>query len=92
MQAASVNNHTSPRFWRHYDALPPEIRKQADKNFKLFKTNPQHPLLHFERKKPELWSVRVGGGYRALARQLDDNLIWFWIGSHDEYERLLREL
>jgi hypothetical protein len=87
-----VNNCTSPRFWRHYNALPPEIRKLADKNFQLFKINPQHPSLRFERKKPELWSVRVSGGHRALARQLDDNLIWFWIGPHDEYERIIRDL
>ena len=87
-----MKNFTSPRFWRHYNALPPKIREVADKNFQLFKTSPQHPSLRFERKKPKLWSVRVGGGHRALARQLDDNLIWFWIGPHDEYERLLREL
>lgn len=82
----------TPRFWRCYNALLPEIQKLAVKNFQLFKTNPQHPSLRFERKKPELWSVRVGSGHRALARQLDDNLIWFWIGPHDEYERLLRAL
>jgi hypothetical protein len=87
-----VNNFTSPRFWRHYQALPPEVRKVADKNFQLFKANPQHPSLHFERKKPDLSSVRAGSGHRALARQLDDKLIWFWIGPHDEYERLLRDL
>jgi hypothetical protein len=87
-----VNNYTSPRFWRHYHSLPPAIQKVADKNFQLFKDNPQHPSLRFERKKPELWSVRVSDGYRALARQLDDNWIWFWIGTHDEYERLLKDL
>ncbi|HEY4952472.1 MAG TPA: hypothetical protein VII71_03695 [Verrucomicrobiae bacterium] len=85
-----MNNLTSPRYWRQYNALPPEIQKVADKNFLLFKTNPQHPSLRFERKKPELWSVRVGRGHRALARQLDNNLIWFWIGTHDEYERIIR--
>jgi hypothetical protein len=87
-----MNNLTSPRYWRHYNALPSEIQKVADKNFQLFKKNPQHPSLRFERKKPELWSVRVGSGNRALARQLGGNLIWFWIGPHDEYERLLREI
>jgi hypothetical protein len=87
-----MNNFTSPGFWRHYNALPPKIRDAADKNFQLFKANPQHPSLRFERKTSELWSVRVSAGHRALARQLDDNLIWFWIGPHDEYERLLREL
>ena len=72
--------------------LPPEIQNVADKNFQLFKSNPQHPSLHFERKKPDLWSVRVGRGHRALARQMGDDLVWFWIGPHDEYERLLRDL
>jgi len=65
-----MNNLTSPRYWRHYNSLPLEIQRLADKNFQLFKTNPQHPSLHFERKKAELWSVRVGSGYRALGRQL----------------------
>jgi hypothetical protein len=85
-------SNTTPRFWRYYNALTPEIRQLASKNFKLFQSDSQHPSLHFERKKPNLWSVRVGRGHRALAKQSDDNLIWFWIGSHDEYERLLREL
>ncbi|MGZ5508384.1 MAG: ParE family toxin-like protein [Limisphaerales bacterium] len=58
----------------------------------MFESNHQHPSLHFERKTSELWSARVGGAHRALARQMDDNLIWFWIGSHDEYERLLRDV
>jgi len=87
-----MNNFTSPRCWRCCNSLPPEVQKIAGKNFQLFRQTPQHPSLHFERKKPELWSVRVGGGHRALARQLGDNLIWFWIGSHDDYERLLKEI
>jgi len=87
-----MNSLASPRYWRHYHALSPEIQKLADKNFQLFKENPRHPSLRFEQKRPELWSVRVGSGHRALARRLDNNLIWFWIGPHDEYERLLREL
>lgn len=50
-----MNNFTSPRFWRHYNSLLSEIRRLVDKNFHLFKANPQHPSLHFERKKPDLW-------------------------------------
>jgi hypothetical protein len=56
-----MKNFTSPRFWRHYHALPPEVQRVADKNFQIFKNNPQHPSLHFERK-PDLWSVRAGSG------------------------------
>jgi hypothetical protein len=87
-----MTSSASPRFWRCYNGLPPEIRKLADKNFQLFRLNPQHPSLHFERKKPEVWAVRLSSGHRALGRQIGDHLVWFWIGPHDEYERLLREL
>jgi hypothetical protein len=58
-----MNNFTSPRYWRHYNALPPEIQKVADKNFRLFKKNPQYPSLRFEREKT---GVVVG-------------LRWWWI-------------
>jgi hypothetical protein len=34
--------------------------------------------------------VRVSRGYRALALRHDDELTWFWIGPHDEYERILK--
>jgi hypothetical protein len=37
----------------------------------------------------EFWSARIGSNYRALAAEKEDGLEWFWIGSHDEYERLI---
>ena len=55
----------SPRFWRHYRELPESVRKLADKNFQLLKTDPYHPSLHFKRID-RVWSVRVGAHYRAL--------------------------
>jgi len=38
-----------------------------------------------------VWSVRVGAGYRALAILEDDTFFWYWIGDHDQYEKLLAE-
>jgi hypothetical protein len=38
-----------------------------------------------------VWSVRVGGGYQALAILEDDTFLWYWIGDHDQYEQLLAE-
>ena len=76
-------------FWLHYRRLPLEYNKLADKKFELLKSNPRHPSLHFK-KIGELWSVRVGLHYRALA--LDnppDGVVWFWIGVHDEYDHLI---
>ncbi len=73
-----------------YDALPPQIRKLADKNFALLRRNPKHPSLHFKRIREDLWSVRVGHDYRALAIEGKDGFQWFWIGSHADYDALLK--
>jgi len=79
----------SPRFWKHYGELPADIRRLADKNFELLKRDPKHPSLHFKRIE-RFWSVRVGLDYRALAVDGPEGLIWFWIGTHAEYDHLLK--
>lgn len=79
-------HHTSPSFWKYYHDLPEEIQVQADKNFELLKENPNHPSLHFK-KVGKFWSVRVSLEYRALGTDVDDGILWFWIGIHPEYER-----
>ena len=78
----------SPRFWRHYRKLAEAIQKLADKNFELLKADPHHPSLHLK-KVDQLWSVRVGAHYRALGRDGHDAIVWFWIGSHAEYDKLV---
>jgi hypothetical protein len=45
--------------------------------------------LKERRHTGRFWSARVGGGYRALAMIQGDEAEWFWIGPHDEYDRLL---
>ena len=62
----------------------------AKKKFQLLKTNPMHPSLHFK-KVGNFWSVRVGINYRALAIEDGDDFIWVWIGSHDEYEEMIKQ-
>lgn len=83
-----MRSSTTPEFWRAYAALPPDIRKTARKNFRLWRENPRHPSLRFA-KKGSIWSARVSSGYRALAVEVPDGYLWFWIGSHDDYERML---
>ena len=80
-----------PRFWRHYRQLPKEVQGLADKNFKLLKADPHHPSLHFKKlgKTKRLWSVRVGVHYRALGVEKPEGIVWFWIGTHAEYDKLL---
>ncbi len=80
-----------PRFWRHYRALPEQVKRVADRNFKQLKANPYHPSLHFKKvgRRKQLWSVRVGEHYRALGRDKPEGVVWFWIGTHADYDKLL---
>jgi hypothetical protein len=83
-----VNHFASPDFWFHYRQLPPEIRDLADKNFEFLKQNLRHPSLRLK-KVGVFYSARVGLHYRVLAKERSEGLVWFWIGHHSEYDRLL---
>jgi hypothetical protein len=83
-----VKHHASAAFWSSYNALPQETRLLADKTFALLKENPRHPSLRFK-KIGEYWSARVGIHYRALAVEATDGVVWFWIGSHADYDKIL---
>ncbi len=84
-----MRHFASASVWEAYGKLPGHIRNLADKNFALLKENPQHPSLQFK-KAGRFWSARVGLRYRALAVEDDDDLVWFWIGSHAEYDAFVR--
>ena len=81
---------TIARFWKCFDTLPENVKKVAKEDFKLLKNNPKHPSLHFK-KIGKFWSARVGLSYRSLAVQDGEDFIWVWIGSHDEYDRMLKQ-
>ncbi len=86
-----MKHMTLPRFWKHYAALPEEVQQLADKNYKLLQSDQFHPSLHFKKvgKKKQLWSVRVGEHYRALGQDKPEGVLWFWIGTHAQYDQLL---
>lgn len=79
----------SPAFRGCYHASPEPVRALADKNHALLRTDPHHPSLQLK-KIGRFWSARVGLRYRALAVEIADGLLWFWIGSHADYDRLIR--
>lgn len=84
-----MKHFASRAFWDAYDKLPEQVRALADKNYALLKTDPRHPSLHFK-KIGRFWSVRVGLRYRALAVEVDENLVWFWVGSHADYDAIVK--
>lgn len=83
-----MKHRASEKFWKFYDELPEQIQKLADQNYELLKGDPRHPSLRFK-KVGRFWSVRVGIHYRAAAVEDGEDFVWFWIGHHSEYDRLL---
>jgi len=88
-----VRSRATPRFWAAYRQLPPDIRDLARKAYRLFRENARHPSLQFKKVHHDsIYSVRVTLGYRALGLLEDEEITWFWIGTHDAYDRLLENL
>ena len=83
-----MKHFTSQKFWALYGALPTDVRALADKNYELLKSDSRHPSLHFK-KIGDLWSVRVGAHYRALAVEVEGGMYWLWVGTHAEYEKII---
>ena len=83
-----MKHAASGRFWDCYNLLPAPVRELADKNFQLLKRDPKHPSLHLKRAG-KYWSARVGRNYRALGVEIPEGILWFWIGTHAEYDRLI---
>ena len=84
-----MKHFASTRFWRLYEALPADVRAVADKNYELLRANPRHPSLHLKRID-DLWSVRAGIDHRALGIEVPEGIMWVWIGTHGEYDKIIR--
>lgn len=84
-----MKHFASPDFWDAYDRLPRSVQRLADRSYELLKRNPRHPSLKFKRVG-RFWSARVGIRYRALGVDADGDIVWFWIGSHADYDRLTK--
>jgi len=88
-----VISHTTERFRKAFRKLPKSVQRQAKEAYKLFSKNPYHPSLRFKQihsQKP-IYSVRVGLGYRAVGVRDGEEIVWFWIGSHADYDKLIAE-
>jgi len=85
-------SRTNERFWKCYNALPEDVKKEARRAYRQFKINPYHPGLRFKRvhSTRAIFSVRITKDYRAVGIQQDKYIIWYWIGSHSDYDSLLK--
>jgi mRNA-degrading endonuclease RelE of RelBE toxin-antitoxin system len=86
-----VKSRTTAQFRKAFAELPEQVQEQTRKAYRQFKQNPNHPSLRFKKVHPELpiYSARISRSYRAVGQLEGDTVIWFWVGSHAEYDRLL---
>lgn len=89
-----MTSKTTDRFRKAYVQLPEHVRRRAREAYRLFSDNPKHPSLRFKHVHPTrpIYSARVGLGYRALAVWDADVVVWFWIGTHADYDQLIQSL
>jgi len=85
-----MKSFRSEQFRKMYARLPASIQEQARTAYQLFRKNPYHPSLHFKqiRQDAPIYSARVGKGYRAVGKRENDTIVWYWIGSHADYDKL----
>jgi hypothetical protein len=89
-----VTSHLTAGFIARFRRLPARIQRVARRSYKQWKENPSHPGLQFKRvgKRKPVYAVRVGIGWRALGLKMDDIVVWFWIGSHAEYDAIVPQM
>lgn len=80
------------QFLKSFAQLPEHVRQQARKAYKLFKQNPHHPSLHFKQIHSSVYSIRITKNYRALGDWEGDEITWYWIGTHADYDKLIGRL
>jgi hypothetical protein len=89
-----MNSFLLPEFLGHFRALPESVRQQARQAYALFLQDPHHPGLRFRQVHSvrPIFSARVGLHYRVVGVRREEDIFWFWIGSHSEYDRLLSHM
>ena len=89
-----MNSRTTKRFRQMLSKLPTNIRQQAKEAYRLFIENSRHPSLQFKKvhNAESIYAVRININYRAVGIIENGVIVWFWIGPHTEYERLLDQL
>ena len=85
-------SQTQPDFWACFNSPPAELQQLAREKYRLWQADAFNAALHFKPLFKDVWSVRINQSYRALGRKRGNLIVWFWIGTHAEYDQLLQRL
>jgi mRNA-degrading endonuclease RelE of RelBE toxin-antitoxin system len=86
-----MKSFTAASFWKCFNDLPERIQELSKEKFSIWKKDPFYPSLHFKciNSHNRTWSVRINKVYRALGTKVDNDIIWYWIGDHEKYDKQL---
>jgi hypothetical protein len=87
-----VKSRTHRRFWHAFNRLPAHVQCFARDKFQIWQRDPFHPSMQSKPLVGNIWSVRIGDRYRALAQKHGHLVVWFWIGTHEEYNNFIKQL
>ena len=89
-----MNSHVTRSFRSQLAVLPESVQREAKEAYRRFQADPWHPRLRFKRIRGtrNIHSVRIGSGYRAIGSRDGNEVTWFWIGAHADYDHLLARL
>ena len=89
-----MRSYTTDRFRKLLKSLPEQIQRQSKVAYKRFKKNPEHPGLRFKQIHAitPIYSVRISRDFRAVGIRDKSDIVWFWIGSHTDYEELISRI
>ena len=89
-----MKSHTTQRFRAAFEQLPDHVQRSARRAYRTFQHNPRHPSLQFKQvhSTRPIFSARAALAYRALGVLQGEDIIWFWVGSHADYDRLLSQM
>ena len=85
-----MKSQATTKYWRAYSLLPVNVQRIALKQHRLWLHDPRHPSINFK-KVGRYWSARITDDYRALGVMRGDTVIWFWIGPHADYVRIIEK-
>ncbi len=88
-----TKNVRTVKFKELFGKLPESVKKLARAAYRLFRKNPSHPSLHLhdlkDNKKGQhrdsSKAVSVSAQYRAIFVVEGDTNVWYWIGTHNDY-------
>lgn len=89
-----MKSHITAKFRKAFQDLPKNTQKQARRAYRLFMQDPNHPSLQFKPIIPAkgIYSARINLKFRVLGVRRGDTIIWFWVGAHTEYEKIINAL